>query len=178
MLDLRSGLDFDDAYDLTLKDLGKINAMAQLNYGHNLMKQVRGLKFRCEPGTAFRYESMTAAIMGIIIERASSKRFADYLSERVWKPLGMESVGLINVDSRKHDVAHTFGGITLTIHDLAKIGSLYLNEGMWEGQQIVSKEWVRQTIDNDTIYGGYHFKVTSKNCFNVILEKIYSRLLR
>ena len=166
LLDMRSGLDFDDTYEFTsLKDLKMINAMARLNYGHNMMKQIRGLKFRCEPGTQRRYESMTAAILGVVIERASGKRFADYLSERVWKPLGMESVTLVNIDSRKHDMAHTFGGITLTIKDLAKIGRLYLNHGIWEGKRIVSKDWIRQTTEYDESYGGYHF-----NWYNINYE--------
>ena len=166
LLDMRSGLDFDDTYEFTsLKDLKTINAMAKLNYGHNIMRQIRGLKFRCEPGTKFRYESMTSAILGVVIERASGKRYADYLSERVWKPLGMEQPALVNIDSRKHDFAHCFGGITLTIHDLAKIGRLYLNNGMWDGRRIVSEDWIRQTVDCDTSYHGYHF-----NWYNINYE--------
>ena len=165
LLDMRSGLDFDDTYDLNWKDLHYLNAMARLNYGRNIQKQICGLKFRCEPGTQRRYESMTAAILGIVIERASGKRFADYLSERVWKPLGMEHPAVVNIDSRKHDNAHTFGGISTTIHDLAKIGRLYLNHGMWDGRRIVSEEWIRQTADCDTSYHGYHF-----NWYNINYE--------
>ena len=47
----------------------------------------------------------------------------------------MESPALINIDSRRHRVPHTFGGITLTMKDLAKIGRLYLNRGVWNGQR-------------------------------------------
>ena len=131
--------------------------MARLNYGHNVMKQIRGLKFRIEPGKEHRYESMTSQILGVVIERASGKHFADYLSEKVWKPLQMESVALINIDSRKRDVAHTFGGVSLTMKDLAKIGRLYLNGGIWDGKRIVSEEWIRQTTAYDTSNEGYHF---------------------
>ena len=165
LLDMRSGLDFDDTYDVNWKELRYLNAMARLNYGHNIQKQIRGLKFRCEPGTQRRYESMTAAILGVVIERASGKRFADYLSEKVWQPLGMEHPAVVNIDSCKHDNAHTFGGISTTIHDLAKIGRLYLNNGMWDGERIVSEEWIRQTVDCDTTYHGYHF-----NWYNINYE--------
>lgn len=157
LLDMRSGLDFDDTYKFSLKGLKQVNAIARLNYGHDIMKQIKKLKFRCEPGAEFRYESMTSAIMGVIIERASGKRYADYLSEKVWKPLQMESDALVNIDSRKHDVAHSFGGITLTIKDLAKIGRLYLNKGMWEGKRIVSEEWIRLSSEYDDSNNGYHF---------------------
>ncbi len=157
LLDMQSGLDFDDAYEFSLKGLKRVNAIARLNYGHNIMRQIRGLKFRCEPGSDFRYESMTSEILGVVIERASGKRYADYLSEKVWKPLGMESSALVNIDSRKHDVAHAFGGITLTIKDLAKIGRLYLNHGVLDGKRIVSEEWVRLSSEYDPSNNGYHF---------------------
>ena len=157
LLDMQSGLDFDDTYSLRLKDYKRLHAMARLNYGHNVMKQIRGLKFRIEPGKEHRYESMTSQILGVVIERASGKHFADYLSEKVWKPLQMESVALINIDSRKRDVAHTFGGVSLTMKDLAKIGRLYLNGGIWDGKRIVSEEWIRQTTAYDTSNEGYHF---------------------
>ena len=157
LLDMRSGLDFDDTYYLNLKGLKRLHAMARLNYGHNLMKQIRGLKFRCEPGKEHRYESMTAAILGVVIERATGKRYADYLSEKVWKPLQMESPAFVNIDSKKHDVAHAFGGITLIMKDLAKIGRLYLHQGVWNGQRIVSEEWIRQSGAYSTDNDCYHF---------------------
>lgn len=166
LLDMKSGLDFEDTYEFTSwKDLKMLNAMAKLNYGHNIRKQIKGLKFRCEPGTKRRYESMTSAILGVVIENASGKRFADYLSEKVWQPLGMEHDGLINIDSRKHDMAHAFGGITMTLRDLAKIGQLYLNYGSWEGKRIVSEEWIRQTITFDEDSHGYHY-----NWYNISYE--------
>lgn len=157
LLDMQSGLDFDDAYYLNLKYLKRLIAITRLNYGHHVMRQIRGLKFRCEPGTQYRYESMTSQILGVVIERASKKRFVDYLSEKVWKPLQMESPALINIDSRRHRVPHTFGGITLTMKDLAKIGRLYLNHGVWNGQRIVSEEWIRLSTEYDTSNNGYHF---------------------
>ena len=53
LLNMQSGLDFDDTYSLRLKHFKRLNAMAKLNYGHNMMKQIRGLKFRCEPGKEY-----------------------------------------------------------------------------------------------------------------------------
>jgi CubicO group peptidase (beta-lactamase class C family) len=44
LLNMRSGLDFDDEYEFNAKALKAVNAIARLNYGHNLMKQIRGLK--------------------------------------------------------------------------------------------------------------------------------------
>ncbi len=169
LLDMRSGLDFDDVYSFTsLKDLKMLNAMAKLNYGHNIRKQVKGLKFRCKPGTQYRYESMTPAILGMVIERASGKSYAEYLSEKVWQPLGMNSAALVIIDSKKHDMAHTFGGVTMNIMDLAKIGRLYLNKGMWDGKRIVSEDWIVSSTRYDVTNFGYHY-----NWYNLSYNNYY-----
>lgn len=65
-------------------------------------------------------------------------------------------VALINIDSRKHRAAHAFGGITCTLKDLAKIGRLYLNNGMWDGKRIVSEEWIHLTTDFNP-KSSYHY---------------------
>lgn len=159
LLDMRSGLDFDDTYSLSIKgkDLKCLHAMADLNYGSNIPAQVKKLKFRCEPGTEHNYESMSTEILGMVIERATGRSFADYLEEKVWKPIGMESPGYISYDSKKHHTPHAFGGLALTIYDLAKIGRLYLNSGEWNGKRIVSESWIQQSTTYSEENEGYHF---------------------
>lgn len=156
LLNMRSGLDFSDTYSFRLIDLKRLNAMAKLSYGKNIMKQIRGLKFANEPGTIYNYDSMTAEILGIVIQRATGQRFVDYLSKKVWIPLQMETPAIVNIDSRKYDTPHAFGGITTTMKDLAKIGRLYMNKGMWNGQRIVSEEWIRLSTEYNTDNHGYH----------------------
>ncbi|MBR4723082.1 MAG: serine hydrolase, partial [Muribaculaceae bacterium] len=159
LLDMRSGLDFDDTYSLRLKgkNIKRLHAMAKLNYGRNIPAQVKKLKFRCEPGSEHLYESMTTEILGIIIEKATGRSFADYLEEKVWTPLGMESSAFITYDSKKHHTPHSFGGLALTMLDLAKIGRLYLNNGEWDGKRIVSKSWIEQSTAYSEDNEGYHF---------------------
>lgn len=166
LLDMQSGLDFDDTYSLSLKqkDLRRLNAMAKLNYGRNIPAQVRKLKFRCEPGTEYRYESMTTEILGLVIERATGRRFADYLEEKVWTPLGMESSAYLSYDSKKHHTPHAFGGLAVTMLDLAKIGRLYLNKGVWDGKRIVSESWIRQSTAYSQDNEGYHFCWYNTSC--------------
>lgn len=159
LLDMQSGLDFDDTYALRpkLKDIKRLHAMAKLNYGHNIMAQIKKLKFRCVPGTRHNYDSMTTEILGIVIERATRRSFADYLEEKVWTPLGMESPAFITIDSKKHHTSHAFGGLALTMLDLAKIGRLYMNRGLWNGKRIVSESWIEQSTAYSSDNKGYHY---------------------
>ena len=166
LLDMRSGLDFEDTYSLSLKgkDIKQLHAMAKLNYGRNIWAQVKKLKFRCEPGTEYRYESMTTEILGLVIERATGRRFADYLEEKVWTPLGMEFPAFLSYDSKKHHAPHAFGGVALTMLDLAKIGRLYLNKGVWDGKRIVSESWIEQSTAYSADNEGYHFCWYNTSC--------------
>ena len=164
LLDMQSGLDFDDTYSLRLQDLKRLNAMSRLYYGRNIKAQVKKLKFRCEPGTEYRYESMTTEILGLVIERATGRRFADYLEEKVWTPLGMEFPAFLSYDSKKHHAPHAFGGLALTMLDLAKIGRLYLNKGVWDGKRIVSESWIEQSTVYSADNEGYHFCWYNTSC--------------
>ena len=157
LLDMQSGLDFDDVYSLKPKDFKRLHAMASLNYGSNIFNQIKKLKFRCEPGSKYNYDSMTTEILGVVIERATGRSYSDYLCEKVWTPLGMESPAFMNYDSKKHHTAHAFGGLALTMWDLAKIGRLYLNNGVWEGKRIVSESWIEQSTAYSADNEGHHF---------------------
>ena len=166
LLDMQSGLDFDDTYSLSLKikNIKRLHAMAKLNYGRNISAQIKKLNFRQEPGAEHNYESMTTEILGIAIERATKRNFAEYLEEKVWTPLGMESPAYMNYDSQKHHTAHAFGGLALTMRDLAKIGLLYLNRGEWNGRRIVSESWIEQSTAYSRDNEGYHFCWYNTSC--------------
>lgn len=159
LLNMQSGLDFDDTYSLSLKPkkFKRLHSMAKLNYGRNIPAQFKKLKFRKTPGSAYNYDSMTSEILGVIIERATGCKYADYLREKVWTPLGMESPAFITYDSKKHHTAHAFGGLSMTMRDLAKIGRLYLNRGVWNGKRIVGESWIEQSTTYSEENQGHHF---------------------
>lgn len=156
LLNMQSGLKMEDTYSLNRKGLGNLRKMADLQYSHNVMKLVKRLKFRCEPGTTHNYRSIDTQVLGLVIERATHQSLAGYLSEKVWKPLGMSHDAYITIDSRKHHHSHAFGGIATNAMDLARIGRLYLNGGVWNGRRIVSEKWIRESIAYDTTNDGYH----------------------
>ena len=140
LLNMQAGLRFDESYTNPFKD------MARLFYSRNQLKQLKKLKFEQDPGEKYDYNSATTAILGIALERAIKKPYAEYLEEKVWKPLGMEHDASMGLDDRKHRSAKSYYGLSATAIDLAKIGRLYLNDGNWNGNQIVSKEWVEKSI--------------------------------
>lgn len=147
LLDMRAGLKFSENYGFN-----PFSGMAKLHYGRNMLRQMRHLKFREEPGTSFYYSSMATAILGVVIERAVGRSYADYMSEKVWQPLGMERDALMSVNAVRKRLPRAYGGISTTSRDLAKIGRLYLNHGCFEGRQIVDSAYVATTLSAERAY--------------------------
>ncbi len=149
LLDMRSGIKHPENY------INPFKGTAKLYYGTNQMAQVKKLKFRSEPGTEHDYISMATTVLGLVIESVIDMPLAQFAHENVWQPLGMERDGTIALDDPRNRSAKTFAGFNSNVMDLAKIGRLYLNGGEWNGQQIVSKEWVEQSLTADASNKGY-----------------------
>jgi CubicO group peptidase (beta-lactamase class C family) len=109
-----------------------------------------------EPGKVFNYNDGAAMLLADIFQKETGWDLDDYAQKYLFAPLGM-----------RHEwkrtylgVVDTEGGLYLNGSDLAKIGYLYLNDGVWEGQRIVSSEWVKQSVmpylqdDEPDIVGG------------------------
>jgi len=140
LLNMQAGLRFYESYTNPFKD------MARLFYGRNQLRQLKKMKFTQDPGEKYDYNSATTAILGIVLERAVKRPYAEYLEEKVWKPLGMEYNASVSLDDKRHRSAKSYQGLSATAIDLAKIGRLYMNGGRWNEKQIVSEAWVQKSI--------------------------------
>ncbi|WP_430812678.1 MULTISPECIES: serine hydrolase [unclassified Carboxylicivirga] len=147
LLDMRSGTNYNDGSS------NPFSHIAKLYYGTNQLAKLKRLKFEHEPGEVHNYQSSSTALLGIAIEKATGKELGKYLEEKVWLPMGMEYRATWSVDDRRHRSAKAYCGLNATAIDLAKIGRLYLNKGVWNGKQIVSKEWIKRAetpiVEND-----------------------------
>jgi len=95
-----------------------------------------------EPGRAFLYNNYHPLLLGLILERATGVSVAEYLQEKIWKPLGMEYPGSWSLDSAETAFPKMESGINARAIDFARFGRLYLNGGAWEGRQVVPAAWV------------------------------------
>jgi CubicO group peptidase (beta-lactamase class C family) len=83
----------------------------------------------------------------MLLSRATGKSVTDYLSEKIWHPLGMETDAYWMVDDNNVEMA--FGGLNATARDYAKLGELHRLKGKWQDRQIVSEEWVNAATKPD-----------------------------
>lgn len=114
-------------------------------------------QFDWAPGDKFDYNNINSEVLGLIIERATGKRYSEYLQEKLWRPLGgSEAHVWIDSDGGK---AHTSCCLLATPRDWAKIGMLLLGEGEANDARIVSPEWVAQIIEPSDVSAWYGFQI-------------------
>jgi CubicO group peptidase (beta-lactamase class C family) len=148
LLQMMSGVRFNESYVNPFADAGTFY------YGRNLRKAIYNRKLENEPGTTFRYSSGDTQILGLVLERAlKGKTITSYLQEKIWTPLGMEYDASWSLDKKQDGLEKTFCCINARARDFAKIGRLYLNNGKWNGKQIVSESWVKESVTADTSNG-------------------------
>ncbi len=112
----------------------------------------------------FRYAPLIGPdIFSGILVKATGKPLLDFAKENLFEPLGIKVIDNITFNSKEEQLAfnkstnisgwvadpkgiNTGGwGLTLSATDMAKIGQLYLNDGIWNGKQIVSKAWIEES---------------------------------
>jgi CubicO group peptidase (beta-lactamase class C family) len=101
------------------------------------------------PGEYFLYNNYHPLLLGLILERATGTLVADYLQEKIWTPLGMEYDGSWSLDSEASGFEKMESGINARAIDFAKLGRLYLNNGSWEGTQVLPAAWVADSTQMD-----------------------------
>jgi CubicO group peptidase (beta-lactamase class C family) len=96
-----------------------------------------------EPGQSFTYNSGASQLLSYIFRKATGKDIEEYASQYLFSPLGINQYFWKRIPTGLVD---TEGGLYLAATDLAKIYYLYLKEGNWNGQQLVTKEWVKASV--------------------------------
>jgi CubicO group peptidase (beta-lactamase class C family) len=104
---------------------------------------IEAFPLTADPGTRFQYSNLTSNWLGIIVDRASGMRLKSYAEERLFAPLGIEP-GEWGTDAEGHN--NGCGDLHLTARGAAKFGLLYLNDGQYEGERILSADWVDDSL--------------------------------
>jgi len=92
------------------------------------------------PDTHFAYASSETEVLGLVVSRAVRMPLADYLATRIWQKLGAESDAAWAIDSTGQEVAYCC--FIATLRDWARLGLMLANDGAWNGQQMVPRQWL------------------------------------
>jgi CubicO group peptidase (beta-lactamase class C family) len=136
LLTMRCGLAFDEntyPYNNPQNDAYKmINADDPIEF-------VLSKPLTDTPGTKFFYNTGTTNVLARIIEKESGMSFLDFSNQYLLKSLGGKDGDWLMM---ANGLPMASGGLSLRARELSKIGLLFLNDGIWEGRQIISKSWI------------------------------------
>jgi len=131
-----------------------------------------------QPGLKYAYDSNATQVLGAIVERRSGMKLMDFLQKRLFAKVGIEKC-FTTYDPT--GLAIGAWGFNMTTREISLVGQLYLNKGLWNGERLLSEDWVvtatsRQTHSgktpqefdprNDWLYGfGYNIWRCQHNCY-------------
>ncbi len=93
-------------------------------------------------GTKFSYASVETQVLGLVLRGAIGRPVADYLSEKIWQPIGAEADAMWLVDRTGQEV--TFCCLNAVLRDYARLGLLLAHGGNWRGRQIIPAAWIEE----------------------------------
>ncbi|RPA64091.1 class C beta-lactamase-related serine hydrolase [Shewanella frigidimarina] len=139
VLQMSSGVKWNEDYQDFYSDINKMGRV--LAIGGSLDQMTSELVNESEPGKVFHYVSMDTHVIGMILRRITDKSLVELLQQNIWNSIGMESDAYWLTDSQ--GTAFALGGLNVTTRDYARFGRLLLNNGAFNGKQIVSAAWIK-----------------------------------
>ncbi|MHA2238444.1 MAG: serine hydrolase [Candidatus Hodarchaeales archaeon] len=107
-----------------------------------------------DPGTFWNYNSGSSPLLSAIVQAATGMNSFDFGMQYLMEPLGMDRSDVLWM---RDPQGRVYGDLYLTPRNMAKLGQLFLNNGSWNGVQIVSKEWVTNATRNRPYGYGYQW---------------------
>lgn len=138
LLCMCSGINFDESY------INPLSYPAKSYYGDDLSELTLKYEVTETPGNTFDYVSGNTQLLGMVLEKAVGMNVSDYLSEKLWKPMGARYPAYWSLD--KKGMEKTFCCMNSNATDFARFGQLFLKNGNWKGKQLVSEDYVKASI--------------------------------
>ncbi|MBD3663951.1 serine hydrolase domain-containing protein [Sulfitobacter aestuariivivens] len=139
VLQMSSGVVFNEDYLDFFSDIQRMGRV--LAFGREMDDFAAALtETYIAPGTEWKYVSIDTHVVGMVVRGATGRSVTDLLSERIIIPLGVEYAPYYVTDGV--GTAFVLGGLNFTTRDYARFGQMYLQQGQWQGQQIVPADWV------------------------------------
>ena len=157
-LDMSAAVRFEENYDEPLCDFWKEASvvgwrpdLVDENSPKSLLEFAVCLKEKEQEEIAgYHYRSVLTNVLGIVMERATKKKVQDLLEEHIWQKLKTEQDAVLVVD--QDGLPFAGAGMNACARDLARFGQMILNDGLYQGEQIVPKDWIDSTRVVDDAY--------------------------
>lgn len=144
VLQMSSGVDFDETYSAQFSDI-QLFFWQVYGLGRSTDAVMADYDSAKPSGQEMHYASIDTQALGMLLTEVYERNLSSLLQEKIWQPLGMEQDAIWAVDGYDADAMEiAFCCLSITVRDYAKLGRLYLKQGMWQGQQILPSHWVKE----------------------------------
>ena len=152
VLMMASGVKWNETYVDPASDRRKLLELQIAHKAGGIFDHMKSLSKASEPGTLFNYNTGEAILIGEIVQAATKMHLADYLSQKIWSPLGMQSDGSWWLESPNgHEMGG--GGILATLRDFGRFGQFILNGAQIDGKKIVPDWWLADATSAKPLVG-------------------------
>lgn len=145
LLTMTSGIAWNEDYEDPNSDVAQMYQSPCVNNESHILTYMKPLRFAHEPGTHWNYSTGETDLVGILIQKATGKSLSNYLSEKIWQPWGMEKCAYWLADECSNQNIGG-SGLSASLRDYARLGTLMLDSGKQANESIFSEEW----LDNAT----------------------------
>ena len=164
LLAMTSGVKWDENYSADDSDVVRLALGLGGDKNHDQLKELAQLPREAEPGKSFAYKTGETNLLGIVLMRATGQSLSDYLSEKIWKPCGMESSAWWALDRQGRELAGCC--LSMTLRDYARFGLFSLGGGQAGDEKILPPDWMtRATNDATGNHYGYQWWVLDDDVF-------------
>ena len=152
LLTMTSGVRWNEDYTDLESDVARMYAEPPAPGLDMTVSYVRKLPREAPPGTKWVYKTSETNLVGVLVMAATGKPLADYLSEKIWRPYGMERDGEWMID----DVGHEQGGccLAMTLRDLGRFGQFIVDGARIGGTAVVPDTWLGEATRAQVNTGG------------------------
>ncbi|MGY0633704.1 serine hydrolase domain-containing protein [Luteimonas sp. A478] len=145
LLTMTSGVRWNEDYADPQSDVARMYLGACVAGQSHALSYLRQLPREHAPGTHWNYNTAETDLIGLVVERATGRPLAHYLSDTIWKPYGMAAEAYWIRD--ECDGSNTGGsGLSATLDDYARLGQFMLEGGRINGEQVIAKAWMQGAV--------------------------------
>ena len=129
----------------------------RFTFGTDLEEVPLGLQREGRPGETFNYSSAVSQLVALVLERATGERYADFVSRRIWQPLGAHDA-FVTLD-RPNGHARASASFLAQPEDWLRLGRLVMDEGRYEGRRVLPGSWIRRMTAPSPANPNYGYQI-------------------
>lgn len=113
--------------------------------GGSLTEVIRSTPRVTEPGSEFNYSTLDTQVLGWVLEEATGMSLAQYAARRLWSRIGAEQDAFYFLTRGRSRTALGGGSLNASVRDMARLGLVMARGGVFDGERILSAEWVERS---------------------------------